>query len=89
MGQPSGANHAMAQPTVTVLPVRKSSTGSTLLFGAVALAVLVHRLGTWGAFDPTAYVRFVPQPLLGMSWVLAAQLVHGWQRFCTAVHHRS
>ena len=62
----------MAQPTVTVLPVRKSSAGSTLLFGAVALAVLVHRLGTWGFFDPTSYIRFVPQPLLGMPCLLAA-----------------
>ena len=74
MGQPSGGNRTMAQPTVTVLPVRKSSAGSTLLFGAVALAVLVHRLGTWGAFDPTAYVRFVPQPLLGTSCNLGALL---------------
>jgi hypothetical protein len=57
----------MAQPTVTVLPARKPPQGSTLLFGAVVLAVFVHRLGTWGFFDPTAYVRFVPQPLLGMS----------------------
>lgn len=78
MGQPSCGNRTMTQPTVTVLPVRKSSTGSTLLFGAVALAVLVHRLGTWGAFDPTAYVRFVPQPLLGMSCMLGALLAHLW-----------
>lgn len=78
MGQPSGGNHTMAQPTVTVLPVRKPSSGSTLLFGAVALAVLVHRLSTWGFFDPTAYVRFVPQPLLGMSCAWAALSAHCW-----------
>lgn len=55
----------MVQPTVTVLPGRKSPLGSTLLFGAVALAVIVHRLSSWGFFDPTAYIRFVPPALLG------------------------